>query len=120
MHAFKATKSKNKMICAKFEICRKSLEKNFELLPVNTSFHMRVEHPFINAVNWLSQNLALTAEFRRNKKRMETWVGGNEKKEVAIVGKGKPMKICTRIPASDSSFVRETSFTFCSSYFLKH
>ena len=81
MHEFTATKSKGKMICAKFEICRKSLEKNFELLRVNTSFHMRVKHPFINEVNWPSQNLALITEFRTNKKRMEPWVEGNEKNE---------------------------------------
>ena len=48
MHAFKATTSKGKMIFAKFEICRESLEKNFELLRVNTSSHMRAKHPFIN------------------------------------------------------------------------
>ena len=51
MHAFKATTSKGKMILAKFEICRESLEKNFELLRVNTSFHMRVEHLFINEID---------------------------------------------------------------------
>ena len=78
MHAFKAIKNKGKMICAKFEISRKSLEKNFELLLVNTSFHMRAKHPFINEANWPSQNVALTTEFRRNKKHMELWVEGNE------------------------------------------
>ena len=48
MHAFKATTSKGKIIFAKFEICRKNLEKNFELLRVNTSSHMRAKHPFID------------------------------------------------------------------------
>ena len=81
MHAFKATTNKGKMIFAKFEICRKSLEKNFELLRVNTSSHMRAKHPFINEADWPSQNVALTTEFRRNKKRMEPWVEGNEKNE---------------------------------------
>ena len=56
------------MIFAKFEICRKSLEKNFELLRVNTSSHMRAKHPFINEADLPSQNVALTTEFRRNKK----------------------------------------------------
>ena len=68
------------MIFAKFEIYRKSLEKNFELLRVNTSSHMRAKHPFINEADWPSQNVALITEFRRNKKRMEPWVEGNEKK----------------------------------------
>ena len=71
MHAFKATTSKGKMIFAKFEICRKSLEKNFELLHPNTSFRMRVEYPFINEINSQSKNLALATEFLRDKKRME-------------------------------------------------
>ena len=48
MHAFKATTSKGKIIFAKFEICRKILEKNFELLRVNTSSHMPAKDPFIN------------------------------------------------------------------------
>ena len=48
MHVFKVTTSKDRMIFAKFEICRKSLEKNFELLRVNTSSHMRAKDPFIN------------------------------------------------------------------------
>ena len=80
---------------------------------------MRAKHPFINEADWPSQNVALTTEFRRNKKRMEPWAEGNEKKRVAIVSKGKPMKIPARIPGSDSSFVRETSFPFCPSYLLK-
>jgi hypothetical protein len=48
MHAFKGTTSKRKIIFANFEICRKILEKNFELLRVNTSSHMRAKHPFID------------------------------------------------------------------------
>ena len=78
MHAFKGTTSKSKIIFAKFKICRKILEKNFELLHVNTSSHMRAKHPFIDEADWSSQNVALTTEFRRNKKRMEPWVEGNE------------------------------------------
>ena len=56
---------------AKSEVCRKSLEKNFELLHPNTSFRMRVEYPFINEINSQSKNLALATEFLRDKKRME-------------------------------------------------
>ena len=46
-----SNKNRIKMIYAKSEIFRKSLEKNFELLHANTSFHMRVEYPFINEIN---------------------------------------------------------------------
>ena len=48
MHAFKGTTSKRKIIFAKSEIFRKFLEKNFELLRVNTSSHMRAKYPFID------------------------------------------------------------------------
>ena len=48
MYAFKVTTSEDKMIFTKFEICQKILEKNFELLRVNTSSHMRAKHPFID------------------------------------------------------------------------
>ena len=50
-HAFKAIKSNLKTIHAKFETCRRSLEKNLELLRANTSFYMHVKHLFIDKLH---------------------------------------------------------------------
>ena len=50
-HAFKAIKSKLRMIQAKLKICRKSLENNFELLHAKCSIFMHVKHHFIDKVS---------------------------------------------------------------------